>query len=599
MKQATLPGDSLVEESGFATVKRGLQLTPGMTQGLALTLTLAVVASAGRIVIPVAMQRVIDGGQVTTGTPNFGYIVQATIIAVAVLAATTAAQITTNRRLFRSADTGLAQLRIAAFKRVHELSLLTQNTEQRGSLVSRVTADVDQVANFISMGGLSMMVALLQVFIATLIMLWYSWPLAIVMWCIFLPMIFVMRKIQLRVRAAFVVERETTGQMLGTTSEVLVGAQTVRAYNYGDAMRTKLLQRIDQVRLAQRRIMRTNALNFSLSELTEGVALASIITAGIVLGTTTSFLPSLTLGQLVAFIFLVTLFVTPIRLAIEQLSDAQNAVAGWRRVLGLLATPADVPDPENGVRLPAGPLDISVRDLCFAYPGGPQVMHSVSLDIEAGSKIAIVGETGSGKTTFAKLLTRLMDPSAGEIVIGGVPLTRATFDSLRRRVMMVPQDGFLFDTTLAENVRYGAPSASDVDIERAFAELGLSDWVAKFPQGLDSQVGQRGESLSAGERQLVAMARAYIADPDVLVLDEATSAVDPSLDVALQHAIAGLSRGRTTVTIAHRLSTAEVADSIVVFDSGRLVEQGPHASLVSSGGIYAGLHASWVAQRGH
>ena len=209
----------------------------------------------------------------------------------------------------------------------------------------------------------------------------------------------------------------------------------------------------------------------------------------------------------------------------------------------------------------------------------------------------MVGETGSGKTTFAKLLTRLMDPTSGRVLIGGVPLGEVAFSSLRSRVVMVPQDGFLFDESVADNVRYGRPAATDAQITDAFARLGLADWLAGLPDGVRTPVGERGEALSVGERQLVAVARAYVADPDLLVLDEATSAVDPATEVRLARALDSLTRGRTTLTIAHRLATAEAADEVIVVDAGRVVQRGPHSALVAEPGPYARLHLSWTAQR--
>jgi putative ABC transport system ATP-binding protein len=209
--------------------------------------------------------------------------------------------------------------------------------------------------------------------------------------------------------------------------------------------------------------------------------------------------------------------------------------------------------------------------------------------------VAVVGETGSGKTTFAKLLVRLMDPSSGTIHIGGSPADSVRLEELRHRVAFVPQEGFLFDDTIANNVRYGRIDASDAEVWTAFHELGLGEWIQGLPDGLDTRVGERGGNLSAGERQLVALVRAWIGTPDLLVLDEATSAVDPALDVALRHAIDKLTEGRTSVTIAHRLSTAEGADEVLVFDSGRLVERGHHRELVVCDGVYADLYTDWVA----
>jgi len=212
------------------------------------------------------------------------------------------------------------------------------------------------------------------------------------------------------------------------------------------------------------------------------------------------------------------------------------------------------------------------------------------------TRVAVVGETGSGKTAFAKLHTRLMDPVEGAVRLVGVDLRDVPFAELRRHVVMVPQEGFLFDATLRENLRYGRTGATDDELETAFTDLGLADWYAALPQGLDTPVGQRGESLSAGERQLVALVRAALADPAFLVLDEATSAVDPQTELRATRALDTLLAGRTSVTIAHRLSTAESADRVLVFDAGRLVQDGSHAELLAAGGVYGRLHASWVAQ---
>jgi putative ABC transport system ATP-binding protein len=249
--------------------------------------------------------------------------------------------------------------------------------------------------------------------------------------------------------------------------------------------------------------------------------------------------------------------------------------------------------------LPFGPLGVRFEHVTFRYaPGSRPALDDVTLTIEPRRRVAIVGETGSGKTTFAKLVTRLMDPVEGRVLLGSdadgwVPLDEVAFASLRARVVMVPQDGFLFDATIADNVRYGRPGMTDAQVATAFEELGLGTWVEGLSQGVATPVGQRGESLSAGERQLVAVARAYVADPDLLVLDEATSAVDPATERRLTRALDTLTDGRTTLTIAHRLSTAERADEVLVVDGGHVVQRGTHAELVDADGPYARLHASW------
>ena len=614
---SALGGEATTDESALSTIRRGLALTPELLRGLWITLLLAVVATGGKVVVPIAVQAILDRGIIEPEVPYVAFVAGAAALAALVLLATAACNVLMNRRLFRLAETSLATLRKRAFRHIHDLSLLTQGTEQRGALVSRVTSDVDTVSQFMSFGGIMLVVMSFQLVLATAVMVFYSWPLALVVWLCYIPILLIMGTLQRRIRARYQVVRTRVGTMLGAVSESLVGAATVRAYGIEQRTRRAQDARIREVRDAQFAVLRPQSASFFLSETGDGLATAIVVVVGVVLGTGAlgADLPGgdLTAGGVVAFVFLVSLFSQPVRMGIEMLSEAQNAVAGWRRVLGVLDTPADVADPGGamdprtgrrgepvpGARaLPEGLLDIEIRQLRYRYPTGPEVLHGLDVTIPARSRIAIVGETGSGKTTFAKLLTRMMDPASGQILIGGVPLPLVPYDSLRSRVIMVPQEGFLFDTTVAGNLRYGRPDATEEDMRRALDELGLGTWAAELPEGLDTPVGQRGESLSAGERQLVALARAYLADPDVIVLDEATSAVDPAADVRLQQAIDGLARGRTTITIAHRLSTAERADRIMVLDHGDLVEHGTHAELVDlEGGIYAGLHRSWVAHR--
>ncbi|NKY08088.1 ABC transporter ATP-binding protein [Cellulomonas hominis] len=586
----------------LGTLRRGVQVSPQLVQGIGLTFLLAVVAAAGKVVVPVAVQQVMDTGILADGGPDVRRVVTLVGAAALALVAGGLCSALVNVRLFRASEAGLAELRVRAFRHVHDLSVLTQNTERRGSLVSRVTSDVDTISMFVQWGGIMLLVSTLQVAVATVLMAVYSWQLTILVWLCFGPLVVALRPLQKRVNAAYTRVRERVGAMLGAVSEAVVGAETIRAYGVQRRVQRTVDARIGATRDAMVHAQNTVSLVFSSGVLVANLVLAVVVVAGTALGVA----GELSVGQLLAFLFLVQLFTGPVQQATEVLNELQNAVAGWRRVLGIIDTPVQVADPgPRGVPSPRGPAAVELRGVGFAYPGGPPVLHEVDLHLPAGRSVAVVGATGSGKTTIAKLITRLMDPTDGSVLLDGTDLRTVSTEHLRRRVVMVPQEGFLFDATLAENLVYGLrgadgtapdPDAAEPELRAALAELGLSDWVAELPAGLDTPVGQRGEALSAGERQLVALTRAYLADADLLVLDEATSAVDPATEVRIARALDSLTTGRSTVTIAHRLSTAEAADLVVVVDAGRVVEVGPHEDLAGRDGVYAAMHRAWVAQ---
>ena len=581
--------------AALETIRRGVHFSPELKEGLGFTLFLAIVASLGQVVVPIGVQQTLDHGLRDGGGPDVRFTVVMGLVAACAITVTSAASYLMTKRLFTSSERGLATLRIKAFRHVHDLPLLTQNTERRGALVSRVTSDVDQVSQFLVFGGLIFVVSIGQMLVATVIMVIYSWQLAIVVWFCFAPLFLSLRFFQRKLSAAYGMVRRQVGILLSAISEPVVGAAVVRSYAIEARTQERIDAAIDAHKAASTRAQGFTAFSFSLGGLSAGLANAGVLIVGVWLG----FADDITAGEVLAFAFLVTLFVGPVQMGTQILTDAQNAIAGWRRVIGILETPGDLVDPgPDARRLPRGPIDVRFDDVTFAYPGGPPVLRDVDLRIEPGTRIAIVGETGSGKSTFAKLLTRLMDPDEGAVLLDGLDVRQIAQTSLRRSVVLVPQEGFLFDDTLASNLLYGRLDATGADFLASAEALGLGDWLAGLPRGLDTRVGQRGESLSAGERQLVALLRAHLADPDLLVLDEATSAVDPALEMRIGQALERLMRDRTSVTIAHRMSTAENADEVVVVDRGRIVQRGPHRELVLQDGVYAGLHASWVAQHG-
>jgi ATP-binding cassette, subfamily B, bacterial len=582
------------------TLRRGLALSPQLRRGLPGTVALGVVGTIGKVLVPVAVQQGLDHGLRAPGGPDLGRVTLIVAVTLGVLALTTMCGYWMNVRLFTASESALADIRTGTFRHIHDLSTLHQQAQRRGSLVSRVTTDIDQVSQFLQHGGVAVLLAGCQVLVTTIAMLAYSWTLTLIVYLAFTPMIFAVRWFQRRLTVLYADVRLAVGAMLASIAESVVGAGVIRAYGIRDRTARRLDDTIETNRRSRYRSQKMSVFGSQFGELSAALATAGVVVVGVLLGVAgPGWLGGqLTVGRITAFLFLVVLFVQPVQLVSEVMNEVQNAIAGWRRVLDIQDTEPDVADPgTDGVALPDGPLDVRFDEVSFAYPGGPEVLSTVDLSIPARRRVAVVGETGSGKTTLAKLLTRLMDPSRGEVRLGGRPLTGVRFESLRQRVVMVPQDGFLFDATVADNVRFARPELTDEEIGAAFVRLGLGDWLAGLPSGLSTRVGERGEALSVGERQLVALARAYVADPDLLVLDEATSAVDPATEVRLQRTLDAVTRGRTTVAIAHRLSTAEGADEVIVVDRGRIVQRGPHADLLRDPeSVYAKLYASWLEQ---
>lgn len=577
----------------MATLRRGLHLSPELTQGIKITLALAVISTAGRTVLPIAIQQITDTGIMADGGPDLERVFWLIGAAAALVIVTGACAYWASLRLIRSSENGLATLRVRAFRHIHDMSTLTQNTERRGSLVSRITSDVDTISRFVQWSGLYMVISAAQILVATVVMAVYSWQLTVLVWLCFIPVGIIMPRLQKSVTKAFLAVRSRMGAMLGGVAESVLGAETIRINAAGLRTQRRVDTAIKDLRDATVKAQNLASFGFSTGVLASGIAVAALVVAGTFLGMA----GGISVGGVLAMLFLSQLFTGPVVTITEMLAEMQSALAGWRRVIAVLDTPVDVADPgADGVSLPKGPISIRFEDVDFAYPGGDMVLADVNLELEPGLRVAIVGETGSGKSTLAKLMARLMDPTTGTVYLDGVDLRSVRFESLRERVVMVPQEGFLFDDTLESNIRYAVPSATTADVERAVVGLGLDDWVAGLPDGLATQVGQRGESFSAGERQLVAIARAYLSDPDLLILDEATSAVDPATEVRIQRALDALTVGRSSVAIAHRLSTAEAADLVVVVDAGRIVEFGPHSELIHAHGRYSRMHASWIAQ---
>jgi ATP-binding cassette subfamily B protein len=583
------PGRRLRRAAGRepGVLRRGLAATPELREGIRLTVALALVAGVGRMVSPVLVQQTLDHHL----SGGLGGVIPLAAGGAVVVVLTALASRATGRRLAGAAERGLAALRTRTFRHIHALSIAHHHEERRGTLVSRVVSDVETLSDFFRWGGINFIVDGSLMLVALVTMAVYDWRLTLVALGVMLPIMPLLRAMQRLLVRAWDAVRTRVGELLAAMSESIMGAAVIRAYQSQDASQRRVAVANERRARAEIRAGVIGALLFPISDLFSALAIAVALVVGMALGPGAG----MSTGKLVAFAFLVSIFLEPVANLTELLDYTQQALAGWRRVLDVLATPIEVREPDPGLELPGGALQVELDHVWFAYHGGPPVLRDIRCTIPAGTRVAVVGATGSGKTTMAKLLIRLADPTSGSIRVGGLDLRRVATASLRSSMVLVPQDGFLFDTTVAANVRLGRPEASDAEVRAAIDDLGLGPWVDSLPEGLDTKAGQRGERLSVGERQLVALARGYLADPGCLILDEATSAVDPATEVRLRNAIERLTAGRTAITVAHRLAAAEHADLVLVMRDGRLVEQGSHAALLEADGTYARLYSSWRA----
>ena len=583
-------GEDEEKTGALIVLKRGLQVSPELRTGAGLTVLMALIVAAGSLAIPVLIQQILDQGLRGEDGRRSNFIYISCAIAFIIVSFVIFAQRATYNRLVRVAETTILELRVRVFRHLHRLSLADHQEARKGILTARVTSDIETLSQFAQWGAIAWIVDSVIIVGTLTVMAIYSWQLTLVVIAIYLPIIPILKAIQQQQFLKYREVREAVSETLGQASEAVTAAPVIRSYGYQSSIRSKLEMANQNQYRRQIKAHKFFALLAPVMDTFSALSIAGVIVAGSYLGPDMG----LTSGEMIAFVFLTTILIAPIWELGEVLDQTQTALAGWWKILSVLDVPIEVNEPESGEKLRPGAVVIEASNVKFRYRTGSQVLDDISICIPAGTNVAVVGETGSGKTTFVKLLARIADPTNGQITINGVPIHEIDADSRHTSIQMVPQDGFLFDQTIRENVAFGKPNASEEEIQTAFQSLGLTDWLNKLPEGINTQTGSRGERISVGERQLVALARAQLANPGLLILDEATSAVDPETEVALVSALERLSQGRTTISVAHRLSTAEKADLILVFDQGKIVETGTHQELSTQNGIYADLHNTWM-----
>jgi ATP-binding cassette, subfamily B, bacterial len=489
----------------------------------------------------------------------------------------------------RVGESFLRDIRNRLFRHLMRLGVDYFESEKTGRVVSRMTSDIDSLQELIQQG----LVVFVQNFLlfggAIVLILLMSWQLALGVLVIVPPVYFASRWFRRVSNRAYLLVRDRIATNLSTLQESLEGVRVVQAFGREDGFTSRFSMTNEAQYEAYMDTVRISSKYFPIVEFAGVAGTAVIIGYG-------GFLHDrgmISVGTVAAFVLYLSSLFEPVQQLSQLYNTVQAAGAALNKIFGVLDTNPSLVERTGAIDLPAaGP--ITVDNVTFAYGTDP-VLHDVSLQIAPGERLALVGPTGAGKSTLAKLLARFYDPRDGSVSLAGVDLRDATLASLRERIVVVPQEGFLFAGSVRDNIRVGRADASDEEIDAAVDALGLRENFAVLPEGLDTEVRERGSRLSAGERQLVSLARAALADPAVLVLDEATSNLDPGTEHQVERALERLMYGRTVIVVAHRLSTAARADRIGVVDDGRLTELGSHEELLEREGRYASLYAAWMA----
>lgn len=585
-----LPIDEAVPRRREARALLGSLLRPyRLTVGLLAVVVIA--ENAARLSVPLLVQRGIDHG-----VPPLlaGGSARELIVIVAMLAGVAAVQ--AGSRLFflnRSGRIGqrvLLELRRRVFRHFQRLDVAFHDRYTSGRVVSRSTNDVEAIQDMLETGFDSLITAVLTLFGTAILLVALDVRLGLMCLAAFPALVALVWWFRNESAKTYRKVRESAALVIVQFVETMTGIKAVQAYRR-EPRNQEIFEGIaDDYREINERTFRLLAIFMP------GVKLVGNLTTGVVLlyGGYRVLHGDMTIGTLTAFLLYLRMFFEPMQEISQFFNTFQSASSALEKLAGVLAEKPGIADPAHPVRLGEVRGEIAFHDVRFSYVPDRPVLPGLSLTVPPGQTVALVGTTGAGKTTIAKLIARFYDPDSGSVTLDGIDLRSLAQSGLRRHVVMVTQENFLFSGTVADNIRFGRPTASDAEVRAAAAAVGADEFIATLPDGYDTDVAKRGGRLSAGQRQLVAFARAFLADPAVLILDEATSSLDIPSERLVQRALRTVLAGRTALIIAHRLSTVEVADRVLVLEHGRVVEDGPPTQLIGSGGHYAGLHRAWV-----
>ncbi|WP_099899293.1 ABC transporter ATP-binding protein [Streptomyces sp. TLI_171] len=585
-----------VEQAEAADPKFNLaRLLAPFRRPLALALLLVALDTAAGLTLPVLIRHGIDDG---VSKAAIGGVAVAALLALVVVLLDWLVQATESRVSGRTGERVLYTLRLKIFAHLNRLGLDYYERELTGRIMTRMTTDVDSISSFLQTGVVTAVVSLFTfvgIFVALIVI---DAGLALVVFAVLPPLIIATLVFRKKSAQQYQVSRDLISTVNADLQENVAGMRIVQAFRRQDANTERFVERGLAYRHARVRAQLYISLYFPFVQFLSSVASALVLIAG----ATRVDDGTLTIGALVAYLLYIDLFFAPVNQLSQIFDGYQQAAVSLDRIRELMRTPTSTPRAEHPV--PVGTLrgEIDFENVSFAYNGGgagnPEVLSGVDLHIPAGQTVALVGETGAGKSTLVKLVARFYDATGGTLTVDGTDLTAYDLDGYRHRLGVVPQEAYLFAGTVRDAIAYGRPDASDAEVEAAAKAVGAHEMITGLSGGYRHQVAPRGRNLSAGQRQLIALARAELVDPDILLLDEATAALDLATEAAVNHAADRLSGGRTTLVIAHRLTTAERADRIIVLDHGRIVEDGTHAELLDRDGAYAKLWSAFVAE-GH